>query len=99
MCIRDRWLGDQALARGLVDELGGIDRALELVKQKARIPASENVTIVMYPARRSILDVLFGHAQESAVESRLRRLVRGWPPESWTHGGLLRIMPYMVTAQ
>jgi protease-4 len=93
------WLGDQAKTNGLVDELGGIDRALELVKQKARIPASENVTIVMYPARRSILDVLFGHAQESAVESRLRRLVRGWPPESWTHGGLLRIMPYMVTAQ
>ena len=93
------WLGAQARARGLVDELGGIDRALELVKQKARIPASENVTIVMYPARRSILDMLFGRAQESAVESRLRRLVRDWPPELWAQGGLLRIMPYMVNAQ
>jgi protease-4 len=93
------WLGDQALARGLVDELGGIDRALELVKQKARIPASENVAIVMYPARRSILDVLFGRAQEGAVESRLRRLVKDWPPELWAKGGLLRIMPYMVNAR
>src|ERR1017187_2227458 len=93
------WLGSQARSRGLVDELGGIDRALELVKQKARIPASENVTIVMYPARRSILDVLFGRAPESTVESALRRLVREWPPELWTKGGLLRIMPYMVTAQ
>ena len=93
------WLGAQAQTRGLVDELGGIDRALELVKQKARIPASENVTIVMYPARRSILDVLFGRAPESTVESALRRLVREWPPELWTKGGLLRIMPYMVTAQ
>jgi protease-4 len=93
------WLGDQALARGLVDELGGIDRALELVKQKARIPASENVAIVMYPARRSILDVLFGRASESAVESRLRQLMKDWPPEVWARGGLLRIMPYMVNAQ
>jgi protease-4 len=93
------WLGDQAKERGLIDELGGIDRALELVKQKARIPASENVTIVMYPARRSILDVLFGRAQESAVESRLRRLVKDWPPELWAKGGLLRIMPYMVKTQ
>jgi protease-4 len=93
------WLGAQAKERGLVDELGGIDRALELVKQKARIPASENVTIVMYPARRSILDVLFGRAQESSVESRLRRLVKDWPPELWARGGLFRIMPYMVTAQ
>jgi len=93
------WLGDQAEARGLVDELGGIDRALELVKQKARIPASENVTIVMYPPRRSIFDVLFGHAPESAIESRLRRLVKDWPPELWAHGGLLRMMPYTVSAQ
>jgi protease-4 len=93
------WLGNQAKARGLVDDLGGIDRALELVKQKARIPASENVTIVMYPPRRSILDVLFGRAQESIVESRLRTLVKDWPLESWTKGGLLRIMPYMVVAR
>jgi protease-4 len=93
------WLGDQAKANGLVDELGGLDRALELVKQKARIPASENVTIVMYPARRSIFDVLFGRAQESAVESHLRRLVKDWPPELWAKGGLLRMMPYAVNAQ
>jgi protease-4 len=93
------WLGDQAKERGLVDELGGIDRALELVKQKARIPASENVAIVMYPARRSILDLLFGRAQDSMIESRLRRLVKDWPPELWAKGGLLRIMPYGVNAQ
>jgi protease-4 len=93
------WLGDQAKERGLVDELGGIDRALELVKQKARIPASENVAIVMYPPRRSILDVVFGHAAEGAVESRLRRLVRDWPLELWTRGGLLRVMPYTVRVQ
>ena len=92
------WLGDQAKERGLVDELGGIDRALELVKQKARIPASENVAIVMYPARRSILDLLFGR-QDSMIESRLRRLVKDWPPELWAKGGLLRIMPYGVNAQ
>ncbi len=93
------WLGDQAKERDLVDDLGGIDRALELVKQKAKIPASENVTIVMYPPRRSILDVLFGRAQESMVESRVRRLMKAWPPEMWTHGGLLRIMPYALTAR
>jgi len=93
------WLGDQAKERGLVDELGGIDRAFELVKQKAKIPASENVAIVMYPPRRSILDVLFGRAADSAIESRLRHMVRGLPPEVWTKGGLLRIMPYTIDAQ
>jgi protease-4 len=88
------WLGDQAKERGLVDEMGGIDRALELVKQKAKIPASENVTVVMYPPRRSILDMLFGRAQDSVVESRLRRLVKEWPAS-----GLLRRMPFMLSAQ
>ena len=29
------WLGSQAKSRGLVDELGGLDRSLELVKEKA----------------------------------------------------------------
>ncbi len=90
------WLGDQAQVRGLVDEMGGIDRALELVKQKAKIPRSENVTVVMYPPRRSILDVLFGRAQDSLTESRLRRMLKQFPPELWTRGGLLRIMPYTV---
>jgi len=93
------WLGDQAKDRGLVDELGGIDRALELVKQKARIPATENVTIVMYPPRRSILDVLFGRAQDGLVESRLQRLLKDWPPEVWSRGGLLRIAPYSLSTR
>src|SRR5579862_6093454 len=43
------WLGVQAKQNGLVDELGGLDRALELVKQRAKIPASDKVTLVMYP--------------------------------------------------
>jgi len=93
------WLGDQAKANGLVDDLGGIDEAIALVKEKAKIPASENVTLVMFPPKRSILDVLFGHAQDSVMESRLERLVRQWPPEFWTKGGLLRIAPFTLSVQ
>ena len=93
------WLGDQAKGNGLVDELGGIDRALELVKQKARIPASENVAIVMYPPRRSILEVLFGKVQDNATDLRLRRLVKDWPPELWGRGALLRIAPFMLSGE
>jgi protease-4 len=93
------WLGAQAAANGLIDQLGGIDRALELVKQKAHIPATENVTIVTYPARRSILDVLFGRSTDSMMESHLRRLLKDWPPDVWAKGGLLRLMPYTISAQ
>lgn len=92
------WLGQQGASNGLVDQLGGINRALELVKQKAHIPAAENVTIVMYPARRSILDVLLNRSTDTLMESRLRRVLKDWPPQIWTRGGLLRLAPFTVNA-
>ena len=48
------WLGAQGKGNGLVDELGGIDKAIELVKLKAKIPASENVKIVVFPPKKSL---------------------------------------------
>jgi protease-4 len=93
------WLGNQADKNGLVDQLGGIDRAIELIKQKAKIPASENVTIVTYPPRRSILDLLFGRSTEAVIDSRLRTMLKEFSPELWSQAGLLRLMPYRVVVQ
>ena len=90
------WLGSQAKLNGLVDELGGLDRALDLVKEKARIPKSEQVTLVTYPPKRSIFDILFGQPGEDAVEARLRGLLKGWQLRIWSRGGLLRLMPYTI---
>jgi protease-4 len=84
------WTGAQAKQNGLVDELGGIDRAIELVKQKAKIPASEKITLVAYPPRRSLLQVLldrdtdltllesliFESGFESQVDARLARRMK-----------------------
>src|ERR1051326_3319581 len=41
------WLGSQAKAHGLLDEVGGLDRASELKKKKANIPADEQIRLVM----------------------------------------------------
>jgi protease-4 len=90
------WLGSQAKTRGLVDELGGIDRALELVKAKAKIPAKEQVSIVTYPQRRSLLDYLMRRSQEDPLETRLQTLLKGFPVRSWMNGGYLRLAPYLV---
>jgi protease-4 len=89
------WLGSQAKPRGLVDELGGLDTAVAVLKKKAGIPASENISLVMYPARHTILDVLMKRSQEDAIiEAKLRPIFGSVPFHAWTHGGLLRIMPY-----
>jgi protease-4 len=52
------WTGRQAKQVGLVDELGGLDRAIALAKQKARIPADAEVELVTFPPRRSFYDLL-----------------------------------------
>ena len=50
------WVGAQAKENGLVDQLGGLDRAVEILKQRAHMSASERVTLVPYPGRRSIFE-------------------------------------------
>ncbi len=93
------WLGDQAKERGLVDALGGLDTAIDLVKQKAKIPAAERVNLVMYPSRRSIVDVLLRRGTDDPLQTRLAQIFGRVPFHAWMKGGMLRVMPYWVTVQ
>jgi len=93
------WLGSQAKANGLIDELGGLDRALDLIKEKAKIPKSERVTLVTYPPKRTIFDLLFGQPAEGAMESRLRDVLNAWQMRAWARGGMMRIMPYSINVR
>jgi protease-4 len=52
------WTGEQAREIGLVDELGGLYKAIDIAKQRARIPAEQEVDLVVYPPRRSFYEVL-----------------------------------------
>jgi protease-4 len=50
------WTGGQAFERGLVDTLGGFETAIELARQRAHIPADQEVRYVVYPkVQRSFL--------------------------------------------
>jgi protease IV len=94
------WMGAQAKQNGLVDELGGLDRALELVKEKAKIPAAEKVALVTYPPRRTVWDILFNRSDDADVESlvarRAKALVGKLPVRSLIHGGIMELMPYSI---
>jgi len=76
------WTGEQARQLGLVDELGGLYTAIGLAKQRARIPADEEVELVVFPPRRSVYEVLaeelqspLGRLQErSAADAMLQLL-------------------------
>ena len=52
------WTGAQAKQHGLVDELGGLDRAVVLAKQAAGIDEKQDVELVVYPQRRSFYELV-----------------------------------------
>lgn len=52
------WTGRQAQAQGLVDELGGLTRAIALAKARAGIDPDTEVSLVVYPPRRGFFEAL-----------------------------------------
>ena len=62
-------MGDQAKEKGLVDEFGGLDRAVEVAKELAGIPASQGVRRVVLPAPRTFLGQFFSNDDDSVSVS------------------------------
>jgi protease-4 len=52
------WTGRQAKSLGLVDELGGLERAVAIAKERAKIPQDEGVELVVYPGRKSFYEIM-----------------------------------------
>jgi len=94
------WLGEQAKQNGLVDELGGLDRAIEMVRDRAKISSSEKIVLVTYPPKRSVWDVLFNKTDEtSQMESLVRPVIGKLPLCVLAHGGILRLMPFTINVK
>jgi protease-4 len=59
------WTGRQAKANGLVDELGGLDKAVAIAKDLAGIPEEEPVTLLHFPKKKGWLNLFFGGGSDS----------------------------------
>ncbi len=59
------WTGTQAKGNGLIDEFGGLEKAIDIAKQLAELPADKDVRRVVFPAPRPLLEEWFG-SDESA---------------------------------
>jgi protease-4 len=68
------WTGRQAKAIGLVDELGGLERAIAVAKQRAKIAATSDVEVVVYPPRRSVYELLSEGFRSDTEQSLLKML-------------------------
>lgn len=67
------WLGAQAKENGLVDELGGFAKAIEVAKSKASIPAGDTVSLKLFDKKRTFLEEVLA-PNEDEDESQLQPL-------------------------
>ena len=98
------WTGAQAKERGLVDALGGLDTAVGIAKQRAHIPADEEVELVVYTSRRSLYEALtelgrsssafasWGVLMNAAERQAVASLVA--PTATFRRGEPLALMPF-----
>jgi protease-4 len=83
-----------------VDELGGLDRAIDMVRDRAKISSSEKIVLVTYPPKRSLWDVLLNRSDEtSQVESLVRPIIGRLPLHALAQGGIMRLMPFTVNVK
>jgi protease-4 len=98
------WLGNQAKDNGLVDELGGIDLALQKAREMAHVPSSTRVSLVLYPSKRSLLDYILQRGNDDSTDAMLSRAglepIRAALHNSsvrvWLRGGMMRMMPFSL---
>lgn len=68
------WTGNQALERGLVDELGGLDRAIEIAAEK--VEAGEDYRVIYYPSQKPWFEELMSEL-ENNVQLRILKAQLG----------------------
>lgn len=66
------WTGAQALERGLVDELGGLDVAIQRARELAEVGAEEEVELLRLPRRKTLVEKLMEDLETQAAQPQLR---------------------------
>ncbi|HET6852144.1 MAG TPA: signal peptide peptidase SppA [Pyrinomonadaceae bacterium] len=76
------WTGAQAKDRSLVDDFGGLDKAIDVAKQLAKIPADKGVERVILPYPTTFLqELLSGGGENSNTQVEQQRAVFAALPE------------------
>jgi protease-4 len=75
------WTGSQGKENGLVDEFGGLDKAIDIAKQLANIPADKGVERVILPAPTTLLQELLSGGRDLSTEVKQKQAVFAALPE------------------
>ncbi len=85
------WSGKDAKEKGLVDAIGDLDTAIAIAREKAGIPKDAEVSFVLYPKRKGLLEQLFS-GEFSLAEARAFY-------EAWRAGALERDLARLEALQ
>jgi protease IV len=85
------WSGADALAHGLVDELGGLDRAAAIARRRAGLP--DNAPLRIFPRTRPIDRLRPPASSESRGAAATALLTDGWGP-AWELALRAGLSPY-----
>ncbi|MBL8923978.1 MAG: signal peptide peptidase SppA [Myxococcaceae bacterium] len=88
------WLGDEALEKGLVDKLGGVDAAVALGKEKAGLPADEPVKLELFTPKKTFVQALLEQEEDDEVMTGVSTLVLQRAIEAAGARPLLRRAPH-----
>ncbi|HXK11301.1 MAG TPA: signal peptide peptidase SppA [Vicinamibacteria bacterium] len=61
------WTGAQALGAGLVDALGGLDAAVRVARDRARIAKGQEVQLLVLPRKKGFLETLVERQDEDVL--------------------------------
>ncbi len=89
------WTGRQAKDNGLVDELGGLNLAIAIAKEKAGLPEDAEVEIVTFPKRKPFLDLDWIAMFSSSPD--LNSIIKELKGENiFADDQILLLMPYTI---
>src|SRR5438552_581845 len=66
------WTGQQGKERGLVDEYGGLDKAIEVAKQLANIPADKGIQRMILPHPPGFFEQLMSGGGEDDADAKVK---------------------------
>lgn len=75
------WSGAQARERGLVDEFGGLEKAIQIAKELAKLPADKEVTRVVLPHSKNFFDELFNQSDDAEQVRARAALIEAMPED------------------
>lgn len=76
------WLGERAKEIGLIDELGGFRKSVQIAKRLANIDESAHVELVSYPKRKDFWDAFFEGLGSESQATLLGQIIAKGASES-----------------